>query len=172
MDDLFRELVLPVRPESFRQTFVDLFEGRWDTAVEAEKVQSSAPAEKTVLKVLLAEDNKVNQKVTMMMLRNLGHQGTVVENGMEAVEAVDQDPYDLILMDRQMPVMDGLDATRQICRRYPDRADRPRIIALTADAMEEDRERFLQAGADAYLSKPIRTKDLKACIDEVFGFRD
>ncbi len=170
MDDLFRELVLPVRPESFRQTFVDLFEGRWDGAVDVDKVQSDAPTEKTALKILLAEDNKVNQKVTMMMLRNLGHQGTVVENGMEAVEAVDQDPYDLILMDRQMPVMDGLDATRQICRRFQDRPDRPRIIALTADAMEEDRERFLQAGADAYLSKPIRTKDLKACIDEVFDF--
>ena len=170
LEDLFRELVLPVRPESFRQTFVNLFEGKWDQAAGSAAQVVNAPVEKTVLKVLLAEDNKVNQKVTLMMLRNLGHEGTVVENGMEAVEAVERDPYDLILMDRQMPVMDGLDATRQICRRYPETSKRPRIIALTADAMEEDRERFLQAGADAYLSKPIRTKDLGACINEVFGF--
>lgn len=167
--DLYREIVVPIRPDALRQTFIDLFEGKWEESPAERRKPVENSSDRKVLKILLAEDNKVNQKVTMMMVRNLGHSGTIVENGMEAVEAVENEWFDLILMDRQMPVMDGLDATRQICRRYPDPSQRPRIIALTADAMEEDRDRFFQAGADAYLSKPIRTKDLGDCIQEVFG---
>lgn len=110
------------------------------------------------LRILLAEDNLVNQKVALLMLQRIGYQADVVGNGLEVLAALQRQPYDVVLMDVQMPEMDGLEAARQICQRcsYP---SRPRIIAMTANAMQGDREVCI-AGMDDYLSKPIRLEEL------------
>ncbi len=111
------------------------------------------------LRVLVAEDNPVNQRVTLALLRRMQCEVRVVRNGSEAVEAWSHDDYDVVLMDCQMPTMDGYAATRAIRRREP-AGHRTRIIALTANAAAEDRERCLQAGMDDYLAKPVRAADL------------
>ncbi len=109
-------------------------------------------------RILLAEDNVVNQKVALQILQRLGYRADVAANGYEVLAALDQQPYDLVLMDVQMPEMDGLTAARQIMQRWPTR--RPRLVAVTANAMQGDREQCLQAGMDDYISKPIRLEEL------------
>lgn len=116
------------------------------------------------LKVLLAEDNRVNQEVALRMLERLGHAADCVANGLEAVKAFASRCYDVVLMDLQMPDMDGFEATRQIRR---SEKLQPAIIAVTAYAMRGDRERCLAAGMDDYLSKPIRIEDLRAALERV-----
>ncbi|MEO0802297.1 MAG: PAS domain S-box protein [Cyanobacteria bacterium J06642_2] len=115
------------------------------------------------LTILLAEDNAINQKVALRLLDRLGYGADVVANGLEALAALQRRSYDLILMDVQMPQMDGLEATRQIvCER--DMALQPRIVAMTANAMQGDRERCLAAGMDDYISKPVRLEELQAAL--------
>jgi CheY-like chemotaxis protein len=123
--------------------------------------QHSLPAPLSQLRILLAEDNAVNQKVTVRMLEKVGHSVTVVGNGRDAVLAVERQRYDLILMDVQMPEMDGFEATRAV-RKQEDGEKRTPIIALTAHAMSGDKERCLAAGMDGYVSKPIRITELMA----------
>jgi CheY-like chemotaxis protein len=115
------------------------------------------------LRVLLAEDNVVNQKLALRLLEKLGYRADVAANGLEAIEALERQPYDLLLSDVQMPEMDGLEATRQILERWPE-GDRPWIVAMTAEAMSGDRERCLAAGMNDYLAKPIRVDELVAAI--------
>ena len=112
------------------------------------------------LRILLAEDNVVNQKVALHILLHLGYQADLAATGREAIEAVASKSYDLVLMDVQMPDMDGLEATRRICERWP-RTSRPRIVAMTANALAGDRELCLDAGMDDYITKPIRIEDLR-----------
>jgi len=111
------------------------------------------------LRILLAEDNVVNQKVALHLLQQMGYQADVASNGWEVLEALHRQSYDVVLMDVQMPQMDGLAATRRICQEWPHTA-RPRIIAMTANAMQGDREECLNAGMDDYVSKPIRVEEL------------
>ena len=134
-------------------------------AAEAE-LPAPATAPTGSLRVLLAEDNVVNQRVARLVLQRLGHRCDVVGNGAESLTALATVPYDVVLMDVQMPVMDGLEATRRIRADLP-AAQQPRIIAMTANAMEEDREQCLAAGMDDYLSKPVRREDLTAALGRV-----
>jgi len=115
-------------------------------------------------RLLLAEDNLVNQKVAVGLLKNLGYTTQVVGNGADAVTAVQRRPFDIVLMDMQMPVMDGLEATRRLVELYPPEK-RPWIIALTANAMQGDREQCLGAGMDDYLTKPIKPVELAAALE-------
>ena len=110
------------------------------------------------LRILLAGDNVVNQKLALRLLMQMGYEADLVVNGVEAVAAIERTPYDVVLMDVQMPEMDGLEATRAIVARWPN--DRPRIVAMTANAMQGDREACIAAGMDDYLSKPIRVDAL------------
>jgi len=120
-------------------------------------------ADRHPLRVLVAEDNGVNQKVALAMLRHLGYRADLAADGVEAVEAVRRVPYDVVFMDLQMPELDGIDATRQIIAEHPPHR-RPRIVALTANAFEEDREQCLAAGMDDYMSKPLKAEMLEAAL--------
>ena len=116
-------------------------------------------AQRHPLRILLAEDNVVNQKLAMRLLQQMGYRADLASNGIEAVESVARQTYDVVLMDVQMPEMDGLEASRRITAKYkPDK--RPRIIAMTANAMQGDREECLAAGMDDYVTKPIRVDAL------------
>ena len=116
-------------------------------------------AERHPLRILLAEDNVVNQKLALRLLSQMGYRADVAGNGIEAIESVERQTYDIVLMDVQMPEMDGLEAARRINRRWPD-GKRPRIVAMTANAMQGDREACLAAGMDDYMTKPIRVEAL------------
>jgi PAS domain S-box-containing protein len=154
-------IVKPIKQARLHDALGALFERDAPPVREEEIVtpkagaQGSGPA--LPLRILLTEDNPVNQKVTLLQLRNLGYEADVAADGAEAIRMLKRTPYDVILMDCQMPVMDGLAATREIRRSYPHPV---RIIAMTANAMQEDRERCLDAGMDAFLSKPVRAADL------------
>jgi len=135
-------------------------------SVEAKAVPAKNPGETNgngKMRILLAEDNAVNRKVVSQMLRKLGYSADMAEDGLEVLRALERQHYDLILMDIQMPEMDGLEASRQIRKLRP-AAEQPHIIALTAYALDGDRERCLEAGMDSYVSKPVRIEDLKAAL--------
>ena len=105
----------------------------------------------------------MNQKLAIRLLEKLGYRADVAGNGIEAIEALERQSYDLLLSDVQMPEMDGLEATRRIIERWPE-GERPWIVAMTAEAMSGDRERCLEAGMNDYLTKPIRVDELVAAI--------
>jgi CheY-like chemotaxis protein/anti-sigma regulatory factor (Ser/Thr protein kinase) len=116
-------------------------------------------ATKHPLRILLAEDNAVNQKLALKLLSQMGYVADVAANGVEVVAAVERQRYDLVLMDVQMPDMDGLEATRRIVEDVA-AARRPWIVAMTANAMDGDREKCIAAGMQGYISKPIRVNEL------------
>jgi CheY-like chemotaxis protein len=128
-----------------------------------QKLDSSF-AEKYPLNILVAEDYEVNQLLIEMIMQKLGYKHTLVVNGQDAVTAVQENQYDLVLMDVQMPVMDGLDATRAIRRLN---GQQPVIVALTANATREDREICFAAGMDDYISKPIQLDLLMKVLEKV-----
>ena len=111
------------------------------------------------LRILLAEDNAINQKLAVRLLQQMGYRTDVAGNGLEAIQSIERQEYDVVFMDVQMPEMDGMEASRQINKRWG-RTDRPRIIAMTANALQGDREKCLAAGMDDYMAKPIRVDDL------------
>src|SRR5439155_23374712 len=130
-----------------------------DERMAVEPAVGGGMPETSALRILLAEDNAVNQKVALKILDKLGYRADVASNGLEALEALERQSFDVVLMDVQMPEMDGLDASRRICERWPDES-RPRIIAMTANAMIEDREACFAAGMDDYVAKPVRREEL------------
>jgi signal transduction histidine kinase/DNA-binding response OmpR family regulator len=148
-------------------TPVDLWETIHQALVCADDVTPSSPQHTTPevqdgrsLRVLLAEDNAVNQRLTVRLLEKRGHTVTVVQDGTEALAALQRQTFDVVLMDIQMPHMDGLEATQAIRAREQDTATRVPIVAMTAHAMQGDRERCLAAGMDGYVTKPLRPTEL------------
>ena len=136
-----------------------------ETAQGTEKSLSSQPitidrhlAKRLPLRILLAEDNHVNQKLAVQLLERMGYRIDVAGDGLEVISSLERQVYDVILMDIHMPEMDGITATKLIHEKWPDQ--RPRIIATTANAMSGDREKFLAAGMDDYISKPIHIGEL------------
>ena len=123
-------------------------------------------AKRHPLRILLAEDNAVNQKLATRLLAQMGYRADVAANGLEAIDALERQRYDIVLMDVQMPEMDGLEASRQINKQWS-RDQRPQIVAMTANAMQGDRELCIAAGMDDYITKPIRVEELVAALDRV-----
>jgi PAS domain S-box-containing protein len=171
-----RYLVKPVKQSDLLDTIITLL-----ARVEPEaKAAKPAPARTTppprpqpapgrALRVLLAEDNAVNQKLALRLLQKMGHEVVLANNGVEAVEAVERQPLDLVLMDVQMPEMGGLEATVVIRQREARVGGHLPIIAVTAHAMKGDRERCLEAGMDGYVTKPLRTQELIREMEAVLG---
>ncbi|MCY7383438.1 MAG: response regulator [Microcoleus sp. CAN_BIN18] len=122
-------------------------------------------ANSSQIRILLAEDNVVNQKVATHLLDRIGYRADIAANGLEVLEALKRQSYDVVLMDVQMPEMDGLEATRRICQEWPANK-KPRIIAMTANAMQGDREKCLEAGMDDYITKPVRREELALALSQ------
>ncbi len=123
------------------------------------------------LRILLAEDNVVNQKLALRLLQQMGYRADLASNGIEAIECVERQPYDVVLMDVQMPEMDGLEASRRIVARWANGA-RPCLVAMTANAMQGDREACLAAGMDDYVTKPIQVDALVEALNAVTARKD
>jgi CheY-like chemotaxis protein len=156
----------PLKPSQLFDTLAGLFAAtRVPAPSMANRVIDATLAERVPLRILLAEDNVVNQKLAIRLLARMGYDADVVANGREAVDALEQTRYDVVLMDIQMPEMDGLEATR-VVRTQRASEFQPRIVAMTANAMPEDRETCLAAGMDDYLSKPIQIDELVRVLNE------
>ena len=165
-------LTKPVRKSSLFDAISDVLSKNPSAQSAARKPSASRHASWSALRILIAEDNAINQKVALLQLAKLGCKADTVSNGREAVEAAISIPYDLILMDCQMPEMDGFEATRTLRKTLASTGRKTSIIAMTANALEGDRERCLAAGMDDYVAKPVRIEDLSAAIGRWFGSVD
>ena len=152
----------PIKPSTLYDLLVGIFHGRKVNRTASVDPGSSGEllGQTHPLSILIAEDNAVNQRVAKLMLQRLGYEADFAANGREAVDAVAKKTYDLVLMDMQMPELDGPGAAREICARYPAEA-RPRIVAMTASASSADRDTCLAAGMDEFVTKPVRLQDLR-----------
>jgi PAS domain S-box-containing protein len=158
------QLAKPFKASQLYNTLLRLLTGG-DRADQTTEVAEGRQAMSS-LRILLAEDNAMNQTVALRLLERLGYRADVASNGLEALAALERQPYDVVLMDVQMPELDGLDASRQIRERWPPES-RPHIIALTANALQEDREACFAAGMNAYVAKPIRRDELAEALKRV-----
>jgi CheY-like chemotaxis protein len=167
-------LTKPVKPARLLAVLANVLRptpaGGHVPAAPVEPASASTLAQRVPLRILVAEDNPVNQKVALRLLDRLGYRADVADNGVEVVEALRRQRYDLVFMDMQMPEMDGLEATRTI-RADPASCGLPRIVAMTANAMQGDRELCIEAGMDDYVSKPVRVPELVAAIERTGAAR-
>jgi CheY-like chemotaxis protein/nitrogen-specific signal transduction histidine kinase/HPt (histidine-containing phosphotransfer) domain-containing protein len=169
----FAEILFkPIKPSPLLNALMSAFSGQ-PVRVLGGKVPASSQfdarlAERLPLRILLADDHATNQKLGLMILKRLGYRADIAANGQEVLAALDLQPYDVILMDVEMPEMDGVEATRRIRARQSD-DDGPKIIAVTANAMQGDRERFLAEGMNDYVSKPIRVGALVQALERCAG---
>jgi GAF domain-containing protein/DNA-binding response OmpR family regulator len=156
------QLAKPLRQSQLFDTLVSLLaheEAPQRATVQARPSTDPGMAQRHPLRILLAEDNVVNQKLAMRLLAQMGYRADLASNGIEAVESVARQAYDVVLMDVQMPEMDGLEASRRITGQWA-AGKRPRIVAMTANAMQSDRDLCRAAGMDDYVAKPIRVEQL------------
>jgi CheY-like chemotaxis protein len=151
----------PIKPLLLRRQLVDLISEVDGNGWEEASVASTSLIEHGSRRILLAEDNPVNQKVAVSMLKAIGITADVAANGFEVLQALERQKYDIVLMDVQMPEMDGLEATRRI----RNLGSKTWIVAMTAYAQEGDREECLKTGMNDYLSKPIRMEELEAVLE-------
>jgi PAS domain S-box-containing protein len=154
-------LTRPIKPSQLCRLLVKIFSGTRDMEKPFAPANDAKPSP---LRILLAEDNLINQKVTLKMLKKLGYMADVAVNGLEVLQALERQDYDVVLMDVQMPEMDGVEATKVIRQRWS--TNGPEIIAVTAYALEGDRERYLEIGMDDYISKPIQIEELRAVLEK------
>lgn len=166
----------PIKLSQLYRVMIDLFVSlpALNSCEQSETPRTDKLADRLPLRILVAEDNVVNQKVALRILSTLGYQADVAKNGLEAIAALEQKPYDLVLMDVQMPKMDGLQATRQICQQWAEdkthhyaTEKKPWIIAVTAGGTGGDRDKCLAAGMDDYLKKPINIELLKNALEQL-----
>jgi CheY-like chemotaxis protein len=166
-------LTKPIKPTQLYETLARVLSGT--TPVERKSAGPArldpALANRLPLRVLLCDDNVINQKVALRLLQQMGYRAQLAANGLEALEALDRQAYDMIFMDVMMPEMDGLEATRIIRERQRDQAKHPNyktpivIVAMTASAMPGDREKCLASGMDDYIAKPVRPEDVRAIVE-------
>jgi signal transduction histidine kinase/DNA-binding response OmpR family regulator/HPt (histidine-containing phosphotransfer) domain-containing protein/PAS domain-containing protein len=156
-------LTKPIKPSSLFDALIGILSGQpmrvMTRDAQAQPQFDAHMGQQTPLSILLAEDNATNQKLALRLLARMGYQADLAANGLEALEALRRQPYDVVLMDVQMPEMDGLEATRHLRHELPE-SRQPRVIAMTANAMQGDREMCLAAGMDDYVGKPIRVEEL------------
>jgi CheY-like chemotaxis protein/HPt (histidine-containing phosphotransfer) domain-containing protein len=171
-----KSLTKPIKPAQLQSSLLNLISGDKPAVkrpAPAPKFNSST-AQRLPLRLLLADDNVINQKVALRLLQQLGYRADIVKNGLEVLQAIEAQPYDIIFMDVQMPEMDGLEASRQIRKRQQAPSPHPHfkrpltIIAMTANAMQGDREKCFEAGMNDYIPKPVRPEMLHAAIER-FG---
>jgi len=166
----------PVQPSALLDALLGAFASQARDAIQSREETGTTTraaqhidaqmAARHPLRILLAEDNLVNQKLALHLLGQMGYRPDLAANGIEVLRALERQTYDVILMDVQMPEMDGLEASRQVCARWSGNR-RPHIIAMTAHAMQGDREECLRAGMNDYVSKPIRVPDLVEALNRV-----
>jgi CheY-like chemotaxis protein len=159
-------VIKPFKPSELFDTLVKHLCERDDGHVHRRSEDSSRSHAAASLKILLVEDSQVNQTVATRLLEKRGHRVVAASNGREAVEVLDRETFDVVLMDVQMPIMDGFAATAVIRERERGTGRHLTIIAMTAHAMHGDRERCLEAGMDGYVSKPVRPKELFDAIED------
>jgi PAS domain S-box-containing protein len=160
-------LLKPIRQSALFDTLMNIISKKYEATVKPSTegiLLDPGMAARHPLRILLAEDNLVNQKLALRLLMQMGYRADVAADGLEVLQAVYRQPYDVILMDVQMPEIDGIEATRRLCSEFVV-GKRPHIIAMTANAMQGDREMCLEAGMDDYLSKPIRINELVAALN-------
>jgi CheY-like chemotaxis protein len=170
--DFVARLRKPLKPSQLFDTLVGIFVSPESVskAPDPNKGQQQFDREmgkRHPLRILLAEDNLVNQKVALRILEQSGYRADLAANGKEVLQSIERQPYDVILMDVQMPEMDGLEATCRVLERWSNKKDRPHIIAMTANAMQSDREICIEAGMDDYVPKPIRVVELMEALSKV-----
>jgi PAS domain S-box-containing protein len=160
----------PIKPSQLYNALVSLFTEQEDVQLAVKGGQliemqfDAGLGQRLPLQILLAEDNTVNQKLALRLLERMGYRADVAANGLEVLEALQRQRYDVVLMDVQMPEMDGLEACRAIHEAW-EASQRPRIVAMTANAMQSDREECLAAGMDDYLTKPIQITALQEALE-------
>ncbi len=152
----------PVKPSALFDVLIRIFTGQPVHVMPRKQVDrpfNANMAKEYPRRILLAEDNSTNQKLALALLERLGYRADVAANGLEALQALERQSYEVVLMDIQMPEMDGLEATRRLRSQFL-AGQQPYVVAMTANAMQGDREMSLKAGMDDYISKPIRIEEL------------
>ena len=170
-------LAKPIKPAQLQSALISLISGAnpVEKRVAPPPKLNSALAERFPLRVLLADDNIINQKVALRLLQQLGYRADIANNGLEVLQALEQKPYDIIFMDVQMPGLDGLEASRRIRQRQQEPSPHPHfkqgltIVAMTANAMQGDREKCFAAGMNDYIPKPVRPEALQAVLERLAG---